>query len=1122
MEILIRPNWATGRLEQVPGFYRFGRILDGGRTLRFNTDVSTFNINDKIYILTEDGTEARAQIRTISIGFPLGFVIDVVLLSGRFSSDAIRNVSLIDDNTLYELDGEIDIQLNIKIFDLKEIKRSSTFTSQFEIPFTENNNKILTQLFNINVDDGYNWNKKSDMIITDGGALISTGYLQIEEIDWSDRLYKCIFYGDNKNLFDDIGDNFIFGNADFINDIDFTDVIHSVSEENVLRGWNNEVPYVYSIIQDDVNNFTKQNFTTGIEPHRWKMWYNSKDLFDRIFRKWGYIYESDFLNSDFFKKHKTIGRTDNFSGGEIIKWNNQITTTSLGLSGSSVIPLSDEIINILNATYDTLTGRFRIGLKGDYYGNALLSFGERINYDVDARTPRDRAWIGWDIFRDGVKIGEGRSKTFEGGKIGERQVVSPNGRFDTVIPARNSTIEYVWIKDEPLFNGSYLKAGDEIKFYLEYAFSVNYNMIPNAAGNPVFTDENFSFISISSSKTAVNPAVGFYNIKQIDFIGDIFKQFNLYIKPSKINRREFLIEPRDAFYEGGGVVDFLEFDESNDVIIGTLNNLSAKNWKFTYKKGDDVYNELYQERFNDRVFGDALIRLDNDFLNNEKVIELNAMPVIYSKVFDNVILPDIEGGKKSEQLRYGLYSGTQSFEPSFNAVYNFPIPLVGPPTPYGYYPLITNYSDGISAGETILYATNNSSGGARERSLYFNYWENEIETYAEPSSHILRISCRFNTQVYSKIDFDDIFWIELNGAGRYYTLLEINNWNPRETSLVELVFLTYLDKKEAKPRSRFRFIGNEGGDTISPSDTGFGNSPIPIRRDDGRFYPIDDLIMPNSPIRGNGWNIRGRDVVFTGVNEYGTVVGDNITVFPDADRIWIAGDNMIIGNSGSNAFVWNANDVNVDANVVSWGAVGKTHSIDNSFLFNEFNPVLDSKDQASITNSDEGTMVWNAVEETLYISKNNVWLPVGGGGGTDYINIFDFTSNSTTMFFAAGVFEILNMVSTVGFSQGDLSDDGNGKITYTGSSPTRFRLQGIASGSSGPNNEIHFAFFKNGLLWPCSEQSGIAGPGGRATAVPFQCVVELDNTDDIQVYVMNSSGTTAFTLQNINVIIERI
>jgi hypothetical protein len=51
------------------------------------------------------------------------------------------------------------------------------------------------------------------------------------------------------------------------------------------------------------------------------------------------------------------------------------------------------------------------------------------------------------------------------------------------------------------------------------------------------------------------------------------------------------------------------------------------------------------------------------------------------------------------------------------------------------------------------------------------------------------------------------------------------------------------------------------------------------------------------------------------------------------------------------------------------------------------------------------------------------------------------------------------MVSSVGFSQGDLSDDGNGKITYTGSSPTRFRLQGIASGTSGPNNEIHFAFY---------------------------------------------------------------
>lgn len=1120
MQILIKPNWATGRLEEVAGQYRFFAIGVGGTRFRFFTDVTTFNINDKI-LITQADTESRSQIVDIIDGGPLGKVVEVVLLSGRYSGATILSVNLIDDSAVFELDGEIDLQINLKIFDLKDVVRSSAFTSTFELPFTDNNNRILTQLFNINVDGGYNWNKKSDLIITDGGSIISSGYIQIEEIDWSGKIYKCIFYGDNKNLFDDIGDNFIFGNEIITNDIDFSDAIHSVTEETVLKGWWREVPYVYSIIQDESNNFTKDNFTKGIEPFRWRMWWNSKDLFDRIFRKWGYTYESDFLNSDFFKKHLTLPTTKSFAGGEIIKWNNQTTETHLSAgSGTSVIPLSNEIINLIGAEYNPSTGRFTIPVKGDYYGNALISFGRQRNYVVDENTARDRAFIKWHIFRDGIKIAEGRSSTFQGGKMAARIVVSPNGRFDTTIGERNITIPNVYIKDEPLYNGSPLRAGDEIQFFIEYNFNTNYTIFPDIEGVTPFPDEDFTFISLSGSKININPAPSFYEIKQIDFIADIFKQFNLYIKPSKTKWREFLIEPRDAFYEGGKVVDFLNFDE-DDVLISTLNNLSAKNWKFSYSPGDDVYNRLYQERFKDRVFGDAVIRLDNDFLINEKEITLNAQPILYSRVFDNVILPDIEGGNSNGVLRYGLFSGTQSFQPSFNAQYQF-TSLIGPPQPFTYYPLITNYSDGISEGETILYATEASSGGARERSLYFNYWENEIQTYAEPGSHLLTLKVRFNSNEYAKIDFNDIYWLELNGAGRYYTLLEINNWNPNDTSLVEMVFLTYLDKKEGRPQRTVRDFFNDIPITdVTPGDTGFGNSPIPIRRNDGRFFPVDDLVVPNSPVRGNGWSIRGRDVVLTGVNEYTTVVGDNITLYSGGERVFISGNDVVVKDNASNSFLWNANDVNIDAEVVSWGATGKTHSVDNSFLFNDFNPVLDSKDQTTIGAVDNGTMVWNEDDEALYINKSGTWVEIGGPVvEPEYINIFDFTSGSETAFIMVDDFQILQMSSTEGFSKGDLSDNGSGLITYSGSSPRVFRVEGIASGSSGANNEIHFAFFKNGSLHPPSEQSGIAPIGGRATSIPFQCVVELDENDTLQVYVKNSSGTTSFTLQNINIIIE--
>ena len=116
------------------------------------------------------------------------------------------------------------------------------------------------------------------------------------------------------------------------------------------------------------------------------------------------------------------------------------------------------------------------------------------------------------------------------------------------------------------------------------------------------------------------------------------------------------------------------------------------------------------------------------------------------------------------------------------------------------------------------------------------------------------------------------------------------------------------------------------------------------------------------------------------------------------------------------------------------------------------------------------------------------------------------------------------MSPTTSFSQGDLSVDGNGKITYSGST-TIFKVSGIVNGTlglSGVDDEIIFAIYKNGSIISSSQQNGIAGVGGILSSVSLQCLVELDDTDFIQVYINNKSGTTNFTLVNVNIIVQSI
>jgi hypothetical protein len=140
---------------------------------------------------------------------------------------------------------------------------------------------------------------------------------------------------------------------------------------------------------------------------------------------------------------------------------------------------------------------------------------------------------------------------------------------------------------------------------------------------------------------------------------------------------------------------------------------------------------------------------------------------------------------------------------------------------------------------------------------------------------------------------------------------------------------------------------------------------------------------------------------------------------------------------------------------------------------------------------------------------------------TAYANYFDFSSASVTTVAQSNTWVKLNTTTTQGFSRNGLSHSNN-RLTWTGATTRVFRLEGVASVVSGSNNVIHVAFFKNGDLWPCSEQDSTVGTGGKSTAIPFHCLIELATNDFIEVYVKNASGTANITLDNVNVIIQQL
>lgn len=167
-------------------------------------------------------------------------------------------------------------------------------------------------------------------------------------------------------------------------------------------------------------------------------------------------------------------------------------------------------------------------------------------------------------------------------------------------------------------------------------------------------------------------------------------------------------------------------------------------------------------------------------------------------------------------------------------------------------------------------------------------------------------------------------------------------------------------------------------------------------------------------------------------------------------------------------------------------------------------------------NIEDGTLITlNGVLKHQYNGQSNevAYKPA-------YINYFDFSSSSVTDITAINTWVKLNADTTSIFSRDGLVHTDN-RVTNTGSSKV-FKVEGIISVSAGSNQTIHAAFFKNGVLHPCSEQSAITSGSNRVQAIPFHCLVELGTNDYIEVWVKNQANTTDITLDNVNVIITEI
>ena len=124
--------------------------------------------------------------------------------------------------------------------DIKDIAKVFTdYSQEFNIPASQNNNRIFKHYYNFDIDGGYDARVKREALIKINGQDYREGFISLNSVSLQKQIpfaYKVVFYGKTVNLKRLIGDDELdelanYPNA-YLSQFDFT-----YTNSNVINGF---------------------------------------------------------------------------------------------------------------------------------------------------------------------------------------------------------------------------------------------------------------------------------------------------------------------------------------------------------------------------------------------------------------------------------------------------------------------------------------------------------------------------------------------------------------------------------------------------------------------------------------------------------------------------------------------------------------------------------------------------------------------------------------------------------------------------------------------------------------------------------------------------------------------
>lgn len=706
------------------------------------------------------------------------------------------------ENNRLDLSQDLSSEFTYSIDDIQDFaSRNTSFSKTIILPGNAINNKLFGHIFEFNNANfynpsqdnvGYNFNaaKSADCVIYVDKIQIFKGIIRLLEItiDRGTIEYECVVFGE-------LGGFISALNNRRLEDLDFSQYDHSWIHENITASWEQAsgttasgMGYYYPLIDYGQVSDTKKHWSyKAFRPALFV-----REYVDKIITGAGYTWESDFFNTNLFKRLVIPNNQKYLGNYSDVSFYGTFENIQRSYNGSPTARPLLAIYDIINSGFFTLSNGLT---RFTYTGSQSLTIAFQWSIIGEASDNTDIT-----VLKNGVVT---TASVFFNG-----QFTIQNELTSYITLAQNDYIEFRVGWDGWSTGGSLSLTTEQFELKMKTSST---QAVPLVYGEDIIINNSIP-----------------RGVFQKDFISSIVKMFNLYIVEDTNKEKHLKIEPYIDFFTIP--TSFLEINDSNEFLlidntnllllddptgenldwsykvdrnkpfkIKPMSELNGRYFEFKYKQDSDYYNEDYNKKYA-QGYGDHIEDIGYEFANEKQITELvfASTPLLsYSgddKVYPTIFKRSNTQNANSEDLIESVIrimqvrkiTGVSQWDmkgDTGNLVTNL--------TYYGYGghlndPDVPTADINFGVPKEIYFSLAASYPTAN---LYNSYWSPYIAEITDKDSKLLSCYVYLKIEDIYSLDFSKLIYID----GSLWRLNKVVDYNPSVPESTKCEFLKVIE-----------------------------------------------------------------------------------------------------------------------------------------------------------------------------------------------------------------------------------------------------------------------------------------------------------------------------------------